>query len=90
MNTLDWIRSGRGLPPLGMHKNTIIMEKPNTTKPNKPKGIQVSITDMEIFKEAIKIIIELVKDESVDKDIRMRYFDKLAKVIEIEDYHIEL
>lgn len=45
---------------------------------------------MGIFKEAIKIIIELVIDESVDKDIRMKYFDKLAKAINIEHYNIEL
>lgn len=59
-------------------------------KPKKPMKMQVSITDMDIFKDAINIIIELVKDESIDKDIRMRYFNKLMKVIDIEDYHIEL
>lgn len=59
-------------------------------KSNKPMKMQVSITDMNIFKDTINIIIELAKDESIDKDIRMRYFNKLMKVIDIKDYHIEL
>ena len=63
-----------------------------TSRPPKQNnaGLKLSVTDMDIFKDAINIIIELVEDESVDKNIRMRYFDKLAKVIAIEDYHIKL
>lgn len=90
MNTLDWIRSGRGLPPLGTHENTTIIEKPNITKPNKPMKMQVSITDMDIFKDAIKTLIELVKDERISESIRYEYLDKLMKIIDIENYHIEL
>ena len=59
------------------------------TSVEKP-GIKVSITDMEIFKDAIETLIELIKDKRISEDIRYEYLDKLMQLVNINNYHIDL
>lgn len=66
---------------------------PKVNIPNqetKSMGIKVSITDMDIFKNAIQTLLELVKDKEISENIRYKYLNKLMEIIDIEDYHIEL
>lgn len=48
------------------------------------------VTNWNMYKDAIDIIISIVKDTRIDKNIRLEYFDRLAESINIEEYDIEL
>lgn len=53
-------------------------------------NFKYSFTDFDMYKDAVNIILDIVKDTRIDKEIRFEYFDRLAKSIDIEEYDIEL
>lgn len=48
--------------------------------------IKVDITNMDIFQDTVKLIVEVCKDKRIDRSIREEYKEKLFGIINEKDY----
>lgn len=66
-------------------EDTTLKTKPNTTKSNRSQlSVRISMTDLDLFEDATKIITDFCMDERIDEDIRNQYYSRLLDVFEKE------
>lgn len=49
--------------------------------------LQYDIKNLDVYKNIVELIFEILTDKTIDKDIRQTYYNKLADIIELDEYY---